>query len=493
MSNSIQQLTAVATMAFAVSAAIVGQRGSPVRAVGVEPAAWASEIEAGGDHLGTAELAERLLARADSLVLIDVRPRDEFAALHLPGAVNLSLSELLGESGRALLDRSRDRLVVLYSNGMTHPGQAWVELASAGYTNVRMLEDGLDGFLARELMPASLVAGPAWLAADPASGAADPAGSSAESRAALRALVFGQEAPAKAQAAQTAKPEHAVLASDPKVLSAPTIVSTTWLEAHGAEVVLLDTREKPERFAEGHVPNSLHCPVTSLRTTRGDVPDELMLAPDLAKRFGELGIDGETPVVVYADEKLQDATQVLLALVALGHERVAVLEGGHSAWRAEGRARSTTPRAPAPKTYTPNLARAPFAVELARVAETSRSGSAKILDVRPADAFRGDKVTEARGGHIPGSCNRPYTEDIVTDAGTWWKPLDELERAYTSLGFAKDDEIIVTCRTGHQASLEWFTLRYVLGYRNVRWYDGSFKEWAARSELAVEVGEGELR
>ncbi|MCC6406074.1 MAG: hypothetical protein IT453_02830 [Planctomycetes bacterium] len=479
MSNTIQQLTAVATMAFAVAAALVGQRGSPVHASDLDAAAWASEVESGGDHLGTAELAERLLARPDSLLLIDVRPSDEFAALHLPGAVNLSLPELLGERGRALLDRSRDRLVVLYSNGMTHPGQAWVELASAGYINVRMLEDGLDGFVERELMPASL--------------ATHASESSAEARAALRALVLGQDTAPKAQVIETAKPAHAVLASDPETLTAPTIVSTKWLASSGARVVLLDTREKPESFTEGHLPNALHCPVTSLRTTRDDVPDELMLAPDLAKRFGALGIDGETPVVVYADEKLQDATQVLLALVALGHQRVAVLEGGLSAWKAEGRALSTTPTTPTPKTYTPKLERAPFAVELARVAETSRSGAAKILDVRPADAFRGEKVTEARGGHIPGSCNRPYTEDVVTDAGTWWKPVDELERAYAALGFAKDDEIIVTCRTGHQASLEWFTLHYVLGYRNVRWYDGSFKEWAARSELAVETGAGKER
>lgn len=477
MTQLTAQLVAVGTMAFAVAAAVVGRNGAEVAAADASATnlAWTRTVEDGGDHCTTAELAERLLARPDSLLLVDVRPPEEFAALHLPGAVNLSIPELLGERGRSLLEGARERLVVVYSNGMTHPGQAWVELARMGFDNVRMLEDGLDGFLANELSPASLALG---------AGSGSP-----ETRAALRALVLGGSAtqtPAAVQTVEPAKPKHAVLASDPAELAKPTIVSTQWVATHAANVVLLDAREKPESFAEGHLPGARHAPVASLRTTRDGVPDELLLAPELAQRFGELGVGAETPVVVYADDKLQDATQVLLALVALGHERVAVLEGGLSAWKAQGRPLSTDIAAVTATKYVPRFERSPFAVELAHVADASRNGSATILDVRPTDAFRGEKVTEARGGHIPGSCNRPYTEDVVTDAGTWWKPLDELAREYAKLGLAKDAEIILTCRTGHQASLNWFTLRYVLGYSNVRWYDGSFKEWAARSELAVE-------
>ncbi|MCK6448650.1 MAG: hypothetical protein L6Q99_19835 [Planctomycetes bacterium] len=481
MTQLTAQIVAVGTMAFAVAAAVVGRNGAEVSAAEASPVdlAWMETVESGGDHCTTAELAERLLARPESLFLVDVRPPEEFAELHLPGAVNLSIPELLGERGRGLLEGARERLVVVYSNGMTHPGQAWVELARAGFDNVRLLEDGLDGFLANELSPASLALG---------AGSGSPA-----ARAALRALVFGEaspQAPAATPTAEPAKPKHAVLASDPEELARPTIVSTKWVATHAARLVLLDTREKPESFAEGHLPGARHAPVASLRTTRDGVPDELLLAPELARRFGELGIGAETPVIVYADEKLQDATQVLLALVALGHERIAVMEGGLSAWKAEGRPLTTDVAAVTTAKYVPRLERSPFAVELAHVADASRTGSATILDVRPADAFRGEKVTEARGGHIPGSCNRPYTEDVVTDAGTWWKPRDELEREYAKLGLSKDAEIILTCRTGHQASLNWFTLRYVLGYTNVRWYDGSFKEWAARSELAVESDEG---
>lgn len=118
--------------------------------------AWAHAVEAGDDHLPAAELARRLLDAPDSVLLVDVRPSEEFAAFHLVGSRNLDLPRLLGPEGAALLDAHPTRLVVLVSNGMTHPAQAWVELARRGRTNVRVLEEGLDGFRAAYLTPPSL-------------------------------------------------------------------------------------------------------------------------------------------------------------------------------------------------------------------------------------------------------------------------------------------------------------------------------------------------
>ncbi len=128
---------------------------------------------------------------------------------------------------------------------------------------------------------------------------------------------------------------------------------------------------------------------------------------------------------------------------------------------------------------------------LADVERATHDRRARILDVRPADAFRGEVSTEARAGHIPTSMNRPYTTDlVVTDAGPRWRPLDELRREYEAQGLRQGDPVIVSCRTGHQAAQTWFTLRYLLGYENVSWYDGSWKEWAAHPELPAETGAG---
>lgn len=123
---------------------------------GARAGSWAREIESGAEHITPTELAAALLSHPADYVLVDVRPAVEFAAYHLPGAHALDLAALLGSEGNELLELSGDRTVVLYSNGMVHPAQAWVELARRGYANIRVLEGGLAQLRADVLTPPSL-------------------------------------------------------------------------------------------------------------------------------------------------------------------------------------------------------------------------------------------------------------------------------------------------------------------------------------------------
>ena len=508
--RTISQGTALAAMVLAL---VLGLVALP-RPSNAAPARWADAIESGADHVDAAELARLLIDSPDALLVVDVRPADEFERFHLPGSVNLDVPALVGEPGRALLDANAARTVVLVSNGMTHPAQAWVELARDGRTNVRVLSDGLDGFVRDELTPpglrgvvapteverarfarlAALVLGPGALATPSAaeeSGRVAPTSAADTAPTSTASEQAPTTKPADASPAQTpaAKPAVARLATDPARLERPTLVSTAWVAKRAAELVLVDTREKPEDYAAGHLPGALHVPTKVLRTTRDGVPDELLAPDELAKAVGALGIGPDTEVVAYGNEKLQDPAHFVLALVSLGHTRVAILEGGLTAWKAEARALSKDLPAPKAVAYAPRPAPGFAAVRLADVRAASEGGAAKILDVRPADAFRGEVSTEARAGHVPGSWNRPYTEDVAqVDAGLFWRPLDALRAGYRELGLDPKAPVIVTCRTGHQAAQTWFTLRYLLGYEDVRWYDGSWKEWAAHAELPAATG-----
>ena len=182
-------------------------------------------------------LAERLLADPHSVLLVDVRPALEFETFHLPGAVNLDLNDLLGARGDELLAAHGGELVVLCSNGMTHPGQAWVEFARRGRTDVRVLEDGLDGFVRDVLTPPSLRGAtsearathdsPAFVTAMAAFLPRTEAHPEAPDARMISQKTEAQKPAANpSEAKKVEAPAFARLATDPAALTKPTIVST---------------------------------------------------------------------------------------------------------------------------------------------------------------------------------------------------------------------------------------------------------------------------
>ena len=437
-------------------------------AVQTEPAAAANAVtqeqalltgmQEGADHIGTQELADRLLGGDASVLLVDIRTPGEYAQFHIRSAVNVQVSDLPA----ALASHKNQGMIVLYSNGMTHPAQARDSLARLGFGNVYQLTDGLEGFLNTCLKPVSLRGGPV----QPLQAAK------------IRAWrTFFLSAPAPAAAADATHAEEPL----------PAEVATEWLAQRlgRQDVKVIDLRPQPE-YNGGHIPGALGLNIESLRGCVNGIPSTLLPAPLLAEHFSLMGLRPEDSIVAVWGDKIQDATLVGMACERLGHRRYAVLRGGFSKWQSEKRPLDTrlpvvaSTRYPVPE--KPDV----FTVSAKEVLAAMGQADTVILDVRPADFFTGKKRDEARGGHVPGAVNRPFSDDVAKGGPfSLLKPVDELAAAYVKLIPAKDSPVIIHCRTGHQASQTFFVLTRLLGYTRVRWYDAGWTEWAARPELPV--------
>lgn len=422
-----------------------------------------SQIAEAGDHMEPEELADRIMRAEPGLLLVDIRPAAEFEVFHIRGAVNIEMAALPA----ALAPYRNKGLIVLYSNGMTHPAQARDALARTGYDNVYMLTDGLQGFRDRVLKPASLRAEPL------------SAGPTERINAWRRHFTGAGKAPETATAAQVP-----LSLPTPPVL--PGLIEPGWLAENLAkpDVRILDVRTQPQ-YNTAHVPGAVCVSPENFRGVVGGVSSMLLPSAILVRHLSLLGIKPADTVVIIPDDKPHDATLVAMVFARLGHARYGILNGGFSRWVSEQHPVTTDLPAIQPTDYPLGMADG-FSIGYRQVRELLGGKNNVIIDVRPAEFYAGRKVEEARGGHIPGAQNRPYTEDVTKVGGLiMFKPVDDLANVYARIIPSKDSKVIVHCRTGHQASQAFFVLRHLLGYANVFWYDGGWSEWAARPDLPV--------
>jgi thiosulfate/3-mercaptopyruvate sulfurtransferase len=188
-------------------------------------------------------------------------------------------------------------------------------------------------------------------------------------------------------------------------------------------------------------------------------------------------------VILYGDNNNWFAAWGFWQMKYYGHNDVRLMNGGRKKWLEEKRAITTD----APRVQATNYAaKSPDASIRAKREDIfsvlERRSPAQMVDVRSVDEFSGKVIappgmteTAQRGGHIPGAANIPWAQAVAED-GTF-KPADALRQLYGGKGVTGDQEVIAYCRIGERSSHTWFVLKYLLGYKNVRNYDGSWTEW----------------
>ncbi len=271
------------------------------------------------------------------------------------------------------------------------------------------------------------------------------------------------------------------------------LVSTAWVAEHlnDPNVRLVESNEDILLYDTGHIPGAVKI------DWHIDLNDAVVRDYIDQEGFEVLmrkhGITPETTVVFYGDKNNWWATYAFWVFQLFGHTNAKVMDGGRAKWSAEGRELTReVPSYPASDYAAQPRNDAPIRAFRDEVLHHIEGGK-PLVDVRSPAEYKGELLHMAdypqegalRGGHIPGAKSVPWAR-AANDDGTF-KSAADLRAIYEEeQGLSADDEVVAYCRIGERSSHTWFVLTYLLGYPNVRNYDGSWTEWGNSVGLPIE-------
>ena len=260
------------------------------------------------------------------------------------------------------------------------------------------------------------------------------------------------------------------------------VVSTAWVVEHlnDPKVRVVEVDVDTKAYSEGHIPGAVGWDWGKqlCDTLRRDI----IPRQKFEQLMGQSGISNETTVILYGDNNNWFAAWAFWQLKIYGQGDVRLMDGGRKKWLAESRDLTQDVPKPTPAAYQakdPDLSIRAF---LPDVQQASSKKGADLVDVRSPQEFTGEILappglpeTCQRGGHIPGAKSIPWAKACNED-GTF-KSTEELKALYGGAGVTGGKPVIAYCRIGERSSHTWFVLKYLLGYRDVKNYDGSWTEW----------------
>ncbi len=262
------------------------------------------------------------------------------------------------------------------------------------------------------------------------------------------------------------------------------LVSTAWVAAHldDPDVVIVESDEDVLLYETGHIPGAVK--VDWHTELQDSVTRDYLDGPAFAELLSAKGISRDQTVVFYGDNFNWWAAYALWVFSLFGHSDLRLVNGGRQKWIAENRP-LTIDKPDRLRTGYPVVERDDSVVRaFRRQVEQHLDADGPLVDVRSPEEYRGEKLHmpdypqegALRGGHIRGAVNVPW-KTAANDDGTF-RSVDELTVVYRDgQGLEPTDDIIAYCRIGERSSHTWFVLTHLLGYDNVRNYDGSWTEW----------------
>lgn len=268
------------------------------------------------------------------------------------------------------------------------------------------------------------------------------------------------------------------------------LVSTAWVDEHKNDpnVRLIEVDVDNSAYESGHIEGAIAWNWTTQLNdqTRRDILDR----EQMQELLSQSGVTPETTIVLYGDNNNWFAAYAYWQLKIFGHENVKLMDGGRVKWELEGR--PYTKEVPQVEQTNYEVKDADYSIRALQpeVAQAIKEAKA-LVDVRSPQEFSGEVIappgmteTAQRGGHIPGAVNVPWKKATNED-GTF-KSEEELKKLYGDLGITPDKDVITYCRIGERSAHTWFVLHELLGYQNVKNYDGSWTEWGSMVGVPIE-------
>jgi thiosulfate/3-mercaptopyruvate sulfurtransferase len=272
------------------------------------------------------------------------------------------------------------------------------------------------------------------------------------------------------------------------------LVSTDWVAAHldDPKIRIVESNEDQLLYPSGHIPGAVQ--VDWAADLNDPLRRDYLNRDGFEKLMSRIGATRDTDIVFYGDKSNWWATYAFWVFQLFGHTNAKVMDGGRLKWEKEGRPLTReVPTYPATTYVAPD--RDDTRIRIFRDEVLKKlGGSTRLVDVRSPQEYSGERTHMPeypqegvlRGGHIPGAKSVPWARAANPEDGTF-KSAAELKAIYEEeQGLNPANDIIAYCRIGERSSHTWFVLTYLLGYPNVRNYDGSWTEWGNSVNVPVE-------
>ena len=270
------------------------------------------------------------------------------------------------------------------------------------------------------------------------------------------------------------------------------LVETDWVAQHknDPKVKIVEVDVDTSAFQQGHIPGSIAWNWTT--QTQDQVRRDILNKEQIEALMNQSGISNDDTVVLYGDNNNWFAAYAFWLLKMYGHNDIRLMNGGRKKWLDEKR-ETTTDASPVRSGtgYKAKNADLSLRAQWSYVHDGLSKKDRSLVDVRSPAEFKGEILappglieTAQRAGHIPGASSIPWGQAMKED--NTFKSAEDLKTLYAGKGVTEDKDVVAYCRIGERSSHTWFVLKYLLGYKNVRNYDGSWTEWGSMVGMPIE-------